>query len=363
MQILRIEVCDFRNLGLVQEAPHARFTVISGENGQGKTNLLEAVYYSLCLRPLRPTHGAELVRSGSGRASIQLLLSRGAVTETIEVSVTASGRELRLNGKAAVDLDRWFSGTAVVAFTPEDLSLVRGGPERRRRFLDRAVFTRWPLFLAESRDYHRLLRSRNRILAEGGPASVRESFEGPLARAGARVVTRRRAWLTEVAKPLAGAFDQIARIPHGLTTLYRGPPEGDEGRVEDWLRGELSRRAESDQERGFTSVGPHIDDLRFSFGNLDAHRFASQGQARALVLALKIAEIENLKEQLGFSPLLLLDDVSSELDPDRNRQLLDYLGSLSGQVLLTTTDPEPLLVRLGGRSALWRVTAGSVVAE
>ena len=122
------------------------------------------------------------------------------------------------------DLGRYFEGGAVVAFTPDDLALVRAGPDRRRRFVDRAVFNRWPAFLEESREYQRLLRSRNRLLQDRAPAELRESFEGPLASAGAKLILRRRAWLAEVAPLLREAFDRIGRLPGGLTASYPGPP-------------------------------------------------------------------------------------------------------------------------------------------
>jgi DNA replication and repair protein RecF len=360
LKLLEFSLADFRNLAAVRATPHPQFTVIAGENGQGKTNLLEGIYYLLCLKPLRPSKPRDLLRLGQPEARLSAKLERGGVQEQIEASITTEGRSLVQNGKPVQDLGRYFEGGAVVAFTPDDLALVRAGPDRRRRFLDRAVFNRWPIFLEESREYQRLLRSRNRLLQEHAVPDLRESFEGPLASAGAKLVVRRRAWLVEVAALLTEAFDRIGRLPGGLTASYPGPPEGDEQTITAWLLSELARKLDHDLERGFTSVGPHTDDLRFSLGGLDARRFASQGQARALVLALKVAEIENLRSRLGFPPLLLLDDVSSELDPERNRQLLDYLADLPAQVLLTTTDPSPLLPRLRGRSALWRVAAGVV---
>jgi DNA replication and repair protein RecF len=364
MKLLEFSLTNFRNLAEVHAAPHPQFTVIAGENGQGKTNLLEGIYYLLCLKPLRPSKPHDLLRLGQAEARLSAKLERGGVAEQVAVSLSREGgregRSLVQNGKPVQELGRYFEGGAVVAFTPDDLSLVRGEPERRRRFLDRAVFNRWPAYLEESREYQRLLRSRNRLLQESAPAELRESFEGPLALAGAKLIVRRRAWLAEVASRLSDAWGRIGRLPGGLTASYPGPPEGNEADVAAWLTDELARKLETDLERGFTSVGPHAGDIRFSLGELDARRFASQGQARALVLALKVAEIENLRARLGFPPLLLLDDVSSELDPERNRQLLDYLADLPAQVLLTTTDPAPLLPRLQQRSTLWRVVGGVV---
>jgi DNA replication and repair protein RecF len=362
LKLLDFAFADFRNLEKVEAEPHPRFTVVAGENGQGKTNLLEGIYYLLALKPLRIAKPRDLVRVGQPCARLAARLERGGVEERLEALIEPEGRRLLQNGKPPEDLARYLEGGAVVAFTPEDLGLVRAGPDRRRRFVDRAVFNRWPAYLEESRDYQRLLRSRNRLLLQNAGPALRESFEGQLANLGARLVVRRRAWLEEIDSQLQGAWERIGRLPGGLGTRYVGPPEVEEAGVERWLLEELAARFERDRERGFTSVGPHADDVRFTVEGRDARRFASQGQARALVLSLKVAEIENLRERLGSPPLLLLDDVSSELDPERNQELLGYLAGLPAQVLLTTTDPAPLLGRLEGHSSLWRLSAGRLSA-
>ncbi len=184
MKLLEFSLTDFRNLAEVRVAPHPQFTVIAGENGQGKTNLLEGIYYLLCLKPLRPAKPVDLVRLGQAQARLGAKLERGGVLEQLAVSLSREGgregRSVVLNGKPVQELGRYFEGGAVVAFTPDDLGLVRGGPDRRRRFIDRAVFNRWPAYLEESREYQRLLRSRNRLLLERAPAELRESFEGAI---------------------------------------------------------------------------------------------------------------------------------------------------------------------------------------
>jgi DNA replication and repair protein RecF len=273
----------------------------------------------------------------------------GGVRE-VAVAIAEGKRAARVDGKPVRDPDELFGGLAVVAFTPDDLSLVKGGPEGRRRLLDRAVQNRHPAHLADARDYLRALRSRNQLLRQGAPAPLQESFEEPLARIGARLRLRREQLLDEMRDHAARAFAEVARgeSPLHLGYLAAGRdsdglgPEASlrgEGELEAALLAALRRRLPRDRERGYTSVGPHADDVALSLGDRPARLFASQGQARAVVLAFKIGEIENLRRLQGRAPLLLLDDVSSELDPRRNEYLMRYLAELQGQVVLTTTDP------------------------
>jgi DNA replication and repair protein RecF len=353
----------FRNLAPFTVAPHEQFTVICGQNGQGKTNLLESIYYVLCLKSLHGGRLRELIRHGEERAEVSASLEREGVEDRLRISIESGARTVWLNEKAKPSLERYFQGTAVVAFTPADLGVVRGKPDLRRRYLDRAVFNRWPEYLGECREYLYFLKARNRLLREHANPVLRQSFEGPLVERGARMLRRRREWIAEIRTTLEPAFEAIARIEARLELKYVGGTEGDEAENREWLAGQLRDSLEVDLERGFTSVGPHADDLRFEIGGHSARAYASQGQVRALVLALKVAEIENLKLQLGFAPLLLLDDVSSELDAERNRALMDYLGATTSQVLMTTTAPDEWLPTLAARHRIWRVSGGSIDTE
>jgi DNA replication and repair protein RecF len=357
IELLSVELCRFRNLAEVSLSPHPRFTILTGENGQGKTNFLEGVYYLLALRPLRSGRVAELIAHGEEHADLAARVRLEEVIEERRVALGGAGRLLSLNGKPA-DAAAFLRGS-VVAFSPDELALVRGGPERRRRYLDRAVFNRWPRYLLESRDYLRLLRSRNRLLRERAPEALRESFDGPLSKLGAQLVCRRRALLEELEPRVRVAFREIGLSEAQLSLRYRGLG-GTPEEIERALLDELRSRLADDQERGFTSVGPHVDDLSFGLGGHSARTYASQGQVRALVLALKVGEIENLRVELGFPPLLLLDDVSSELDPRRNRSFMAYLRGLASQVLLTTTDAASLLAEIHAEHLLFEVRGGEV---
>lgn len=362
MRLLRFSVSDFRNLKAVELSPSSHATIAVGPNGQGKTNLLEALYFLATLKPLRANKLSELVRFGEQKATVVgRFLLKGAERE-ISVVIEDGERQAFVDGKKAQSLEDYFGGVSTVAFTPDDLEVVKGGPDGRRAFLDRAVFNRFPAFLRESRAYARALKGRNRLLKDRVDPSYLSAFDEALAKAGARIWVRRRALMDELAPRAEAAFQSIGRTaapatfryaPHALKLPEEVPfATADEAALTKHFLERLGSRLERDLERGFTSVGPHSDDLELMLGGHLARSFASQGQQRAFVLAWKVAEIENLREATGFLPLLLLDDVSSELDPERNAYLMDYLAKSGAQVVLTTTDGS-LVQRAAGADTLW----------
>jgi len=361
MRLLRLRLSDFRNIEEADLELGPRATVIVGPNGHGKTNLLEAIYLLATLKPLRTSRFAELQRFGAKTTQVEGEFRLGATTRLFGVTIEAGARQAFVDTKKVRDLDEYFGGVSVVAFTPDDLALVKGGPEGRRRYLDRAVFNRYPAYLGESREYARALRARNRLLREGADDAMIEAFDGPAARLGARLIVRRRALVEE----LGPRFTEVlARLSAGalegkIGYRSRGVElDQDEASVSERLQEELVRRMANDRRRGYTSVGPHVDSLGIQLGGRPARTYASQGQQRAIVLALKIAEIENLRESHGYQPLLLLDDVSSELDRERNQQLMAYLSQLDGQVVLTTTEPAALEAAAGPDARFFEVEQG-----
>jgi len=369
VKLLSLSYERFRNLREVRLTPSPHATIAVGENGQGKTNLLEGLYFLATLKPLRAGKLSELVMFGEATARVTgRFLLQGAERE-ISVEVQPGGRTASVDGKKAPSLEAYFGGVSVVAFTPDDLAVVKGGPDGRRAFLDRSVFNRFPAYLQESREYQRALKNRNRLLKDDAPAAHLQAWDEALARVGARLWVRRREVMGELAPRAVAAFERIARAPVAATFQYA--PSGvqvdfataTEAELEATLREGLDARVGRDFERGFTSVGPHTDDLDIDLGEHAARQFASQGQSRALVLAWKVAEIENLKATNGFLPLLLLDDVSSELDPERNAFLMGYLSESGAQTFLTTTDAG-LVQRAAGPDTVWfRVRGGSVEVE
>ena len=355
--------------------------MLAGDNGQGKTNFLEAVYLVGTLRGFRAGKLEELVRFGaaSGRASARV--DRNGLDRRYDVEVFAepARKTARVDGKAVRAGAEYFGGFNVVLFVPDDLRLPRGSPSARRRFLDRAVWNVEPAFLKDAQAADKILKSRNAVLRDGGPRAMSTAqqeellgvYDEQLATVGAAVVGRRRRYLERLAPRFAEAFERISRSGLRVTARYQsaldggGENEGEERPpkpAEDYaarLLAALRASRARDRALGYTTAGPQTDDVALFLDGRPARLYASQGQLRAMVLALKVAEIDTLAEALGEPPILLLDDVSSELDPAKTRFLFEFLGEMSGQVFITTTDARHVLIGSGER-ADFRVRAGTV---
>ena len=355
MQILTLAARDFRNLAAVELSLDPRCNVIAGSNAQGKTNLLEAAYLALCQRSFRGARGADLIRFGRSqgqlRASVDVL---GLVSE-IQVHLEATRKRVTLDGKTLRGVAGGLgAGLAAVLFTPDDLQVPKGSPAERRRLLDRAVATVWADYTTLARDYTKALRTRNRVLRDprGASEALLEVYDRQLSGLGAKVMLARQRYLRSLEPRFETAFARIigdgtpaalryAPVSAALEEVLAAPSSALPDVVQCFAR-ELSSRRFKDRERRLTSAGPHADDLELSIAGRSARQFASQGQTRALVLAFKVAQILDTYDKLSHYPVLLLDDVSSELDARKNEYLFEFIDEISCQVLLTTTRPELL---------------------
>jgi DNA replication and repair protein RecF len=341
--ILReLRVRGWRNVASATLRPGPRATVLYGQNGQGKTNLIEAAHYLTTFRSFRTNHIEEAVPFGAGRAHLEGEVTVGGLHRKLEVTVASGRKTALLDGKAVGRAASRLQGVAAVLFVPEDLLLPRAAPSERRRFLDRAIFAADRTYSADAVAFERVLRSRNAVLREPSPRpALLDTYDEELARTGARVVRRRR----ELVAALAPRVEALFRAIHsdlGARIRYRGhatvePAQGESEVAAALLSGLRSRR-ELDLRRGFSGYGPHTDDLELELGGHPARDHGSQGQLRSLVLALKLAELAHLQERQGEAPLLLLDDVASELDEVRRGQLFETIAHLPGQTLITVTD-------------------------
>jgi DNA replication and repair protein RecF len=360
---------NYRNLEPFRIELGERFNLFEGRNGQGKTNLLEAVLLLSTFRSARDAKHPELIRFGEARATVFGEAVRKDIVRTVEIELTREGKKVALDGKTINRLPTSFAHLNAVTFGPDDLELTKGPPEVRRRFLDRATFAVWPEHLLELRAYQEALKHRNRLLRDAKmqnlPIDVPliEAFELELARRGAAIEQRRHHFLEGFRPRLEAAFSAITegeltgRILHETSGLEHADLPLAE--LVSRLTERFAASRSTDLRLGYTRVGPHADDLGFEIGGHPARTFASQGQHRAFVLALKIAELERIEDALGVFPLFLLDDVSSELDERRNALLMRRLDRGGGQVLITTTDRRWIQV---GDARRWKVEAGHVSA-
>ena len=370
----------FRNLGAITLQPNARFNVFHGENGQGKTNLLEAIYVLATLRSFRTNRLEELVRFAdktaepnplaSGAAHLRARVEHRGVDRVFGVDVTLNPprKQALCDGKAARTSD-YFGGFNVVLFAPEDLRLPKGPPAGRRRFLDRAIWNTYPAYLDEVRTYERVLKHRNAVLRQGDASGVEELltiYDERLAAAAAPLLNRRRRYLQAIAPEVERAFSAISGSGLQVALRYLPSPRGVSTTADDELGAivahQLTRDRRRDIARGFTHSGPHADDWVLELDGRAAELHASQGQTRALVLALKIAEIQHLESLIGDPPVLLLDDVSSELDAGKNAALFAFLRAAKSQVFISTTSPSHIQVPDGPERQDFAIGSGNITA-
>jgi DNA replication and repair protein RecF len=364
LRVQALQLHGFRNLVPTVLEPGAGFNVFVGDNGQGKTNLLEAIYLAGTLRSFRTNHTSEMIAHDGDEASVRARVERGGLERLYELRLTSRRKETKLDGKTPRTLSDYFGDFNVVLFAPEDLRVPRGNPQGRRRFLDRSVFNRAPSFLADAQRYARALKSRNALLrAERVDDALLDAYDAELVRSGARILRSRRRYLAEFAALFDEAFASITHTGLATQLVYDAPDAvlaagEDEAALASALATLLAAARPKDRARRLTSVGPHADDVAFMLADQPARAFASQGQLRALVLAWKTAEMRLLRERQGDSPVLLLDDVSSELDATRNKFLFDFLRRIECQCFVTTTAGSHVVVSENRMD--FRVVSGEV---
>jgi DNA replication and repair protein RecF len=295
-----------------------------------------------------------MIRVGTSTAHVEAhLATPGEPRHEVAIDLRPGGKAVRLDGKRPGSPEAYFGTVQMVLFHPGELALVQGAPAERRALLDRVLYQTVPAYPSVHRDFRHALKSRNRLLKEGARRDLVRAFDPLVAESAVRIMEARRALVSELAPHVVAAFRAITGGGLPLAVAYH-PRTAATTTAEmlDALDGAWAR----DQARGQTSPGPQGDDLELSLAGRPARTFGSQGQQRALVLAIKSAEVDIVQSRSGHVPLLLLDDVSSELDATRSGYLFERLRAGGGQVILTTARAE--ILPLGAESVRLRVEAG-----
>lgn len=360
MHVTHLSLADFRSYARVEVPLDPGVTAFVGPNGQGKTNLVEAVGYLATLGSHRVSSDAPLVRVGADRAIVRAAVRQGERRQLIELELNpGKANRARINRSSQVRPRDVLGIVRSVLFAPEDLALVKGDPGERRRFLDELITARSPRMAGVRSDYDRVLKQRNTLLKSAALArrhggrsvdlSTLDVWDQHLARAGAELLAQRLDLIAAI-QPLADkAYDQLAPGGGPVVLEYRPSAPGEAYTREalcEQLTAALAEARKQEIERGVTLVGPHRDDLLLRLGRLPAKGYASHGESWSCALALRLASYDLLRAE-GNEPVLVLDDVFAELDT-RRRERLAELVAPGEQVLVTAAVDDDVPQALAG---------------
>ena len=357
MILKKLWLKDFRNIPEACINPDPVFNIFWGNNAQGKTNILEAIYLLGALKSFRLARSEEMIRKGSRQSLVKGETESGGVNQELQISLDYSGKKPLLNGKQVNQASKFFRCLRPILFAPEEVALIKGAPAGRRSLLDRAIFQTDPGYLTIAQDFDRILRQRNRLLKERCKPAELVPWTAALVRTGALIRHQRYMFLKRLVPLFRTSYQQICAGAEEADLLY---PEGgvDIAGLEETLFRSTERSAETERQAGITLTGPHRDDPCFTINGLPVRQFASQGQQRSLLLAFKTAQIIDLEKITGEPPILLLDDLTGELDQNRQKYFFNFLLQREGQVFMTTTDPGPLQSEGFSQARTFEVKAG-----
>lgn len=343
MRVEKLLIQNFRNIASASLETNRQFIVFSGNNGEGKTNVLEAVFMMASLRSFREPNTPNVIKSDESISHLEAHMRSHHDLRKMHWGYSSSrGRLLEIDGVPTSKVLDWFTPIRAILFHPGDVEIVRGGPGKRRRFLDRARFTSNPAYLTVVQQYNRTLNQKKALLKSPNCDTVQlKIWNERLLDFGVKMAIQRQLILEQLQSP----FQQMHSIISGKKETVSLELSGIGGHGVEEIRTVLGDLLDSSMDREIQQrkalVGPHLDDMTILMDGFSAKRFASQGQARSIVLALKLAELMAAKSR-GEAPLLLLDDLSSELDRSRTQRLVGILSESESQIWITTTEPSHL---------------------
>ena len=364
MRVKTLSLTNFRNYEQQLITPHEGVTVFAGKNAQGKTNILEALHLCCLGRSHRTPRDEELIRWGAPGALVKIETEQLDGTHDVSIAIERAQRKhrktVRIGARQAERIGELLGHVRGVLFSPEDLQIIKGGPSERRRFLDMELSQLRPSYFYALQRSSRALNQRNALLREiaSRPSLMPtlDMWDEQLAECGAQIVRERREAVAQLSKSAASAHASLTEGGEALSLRYICQV-GDAEDPKEALLARMRAAREDDLRRLSTSVGVHRDDVGVTIDGKDARTFASQGQQRSAVLSLKLAQLELTERESGEAPVLMLDDVMSELDPNRRRQLIERIDRV--QTFVTCTDVSDLA---GARQGtVYRVENGALL--
>lgn len=371
MQLKSLELQGYRNYDSLKLAIGSGVNIFIGPNAQGKTNLLEAIHVLALTKSHRTSKDRELIGWNTQSARIRGELERRYGNVTLELQISPQGKKAKLNGLEQRKLSGFVGSLNVVLFAPEDLDIVKGAPGIRRRFMDMEIGQVFPGYLHNLQQYQKVLQQRNNYLkstdiSRSSP-ELMDVWNEQLASYGVKMMQRRKNFITKLQRWAEKIHAGITADTERLEVSYK-PSFGSD---EQWQNQDetslfhqfmikLTENKDQEFRRGMTITGPHRDDLAFTINGKDVQSFGSQGQQRTAALSLKLAELELMHEEIGEYPILLLDDVLSELDQTRQTQLIETFQSRV-QTFITTTGLESVNMSRLRDAAVFHVRGGTLM--
>ena len=354
MQIKNIELTNFRNYKTLKLEFDKNLNIFLGHNAQGKTNLLESIFVLGMGKSFRTNSDKEMIFFNEDFAKVRANVIEDNNEDEIEIIYQNEGKIIKLDGiklQRTIDL---LETVYIVAFSPEDLKIVKEGPDNRRKFLDRELCQIKPVYYSDLGNYKKVLKERNTLLREENcDKNLYSVFNESLAEYGTRIVKERKLFIERLQKISEKIENEITSGSEKLVLSYETKINSKEEFINI-----LEENFEKDLYRGYTSFGPHKDDIKISVNDIDIRTYGSQGQQRTAALSMKLAEIELIKQETGKDAVLLLDDVLSELDQNRQRYLINAMSGT--QVFITATEIDDNLRVLLPEGLCFKVDNGTV---
>ena len=357
MQIEKLTIKNYRNYASAEVKLGGGVNLFIGNNAQGKTNLLESVYLASVGRSARTPRWQELIKWGENEALVRVTVRKEVGRDEVEVRLDKEKR-VAINGLPITRIGELMGVVKTVLFSPDELKIVKDGPGERRRFMDIALCQLSKAYFYALTRYNKILAQRNKLLKGNPTDEAIEVWDMQLAKEGARVVKTRRGFVNRLS-PIAEEVHSDITGTEKLFLSYEGIEGNDVGEIESNFLKALEKSRERDKAFAVTHIGPQRDDIKVTADGVDLRSFGSQGQQRSASLSLKLAEMELLKETSGEYPVLLLDDVLSELDNYRQTKLLSHITAY--QTIITGTSvPDDVREKLGSVTEFY-VEAGKVI--
>lgn len=370
MYLKELKLKNFRNYSDLDLTFSPQINVLIGENAQGKTNLLEAIYVLALARSHRMNDDKALIKWGADFAKVSGVIERKLGPSPLEIILSHQGKKARINHLDQDRLSQYVGQFNVILFAPEDLELVKGSPAKRRRFIDMEFGQINHQYLYNITQYRNILKQRNLYLRqlkfhEAKDLVYLDVLSDQLAGFGAEIVWARHQFLQQMAVFAKEQHQQITQQREQLQFVYQTvlPDEEltDSDQIYHFLQDQYQKNRKRELQQGTTVLGPHRDDVAFIVNDRNVQDFGSQGQQRTVALSLKLAEIQMVKQQTGEAPVLLLDDVLSELDDLRQTHLLHTIKN-QVQTFLTTTSLDGVAEEIIGKPTIFQVAAGQVTS-